>query len=226
MDANNFNESFIRQLFQANPQSRGLNSNRVLSFELLQLASTTLPELVTLNIVYPSNVPTNQIVHFENVTNFVVRIESNVDVLADFPITFRQLNSLEIITSSFAQVPIDLIVKMNSLKSLSLPVTRFEDFVIFTNILNKLPNLEEVKLNWTNGISHGETLDLINRKGKLTKITFNVWTRLSQGDLLSIIPNDWQVVRTDKVDILTHSLYEVAIERKRNPHKRMFEVFF
>lgn len=226
LDVDNFNDSFLRQLFRANPEVVELTSTRVLSLELLRIASIALPELTTLNIPYPSNVAQNQYVHFEHVTNFIVRIESNIDVPPEFPITFNQLNSLEIVTSSFAQVPIDLIVKTKNLKTLALPITRFDNFAIFTNILNKLPQLEEVKLNWTNDVSYGETLTVINRKGKLVKITFFVWTKLSQDDLVSVIPNDWQVITTDKVAIGSSQLYEVVIERKRNPKKRMFEQHF
>lgn len=208
------------------PQICGFYSIRVLAFDFLQMISATIPDIEILNILYPRDVPAAAFIHFENVNNFTIHIAENIAVPDQFPLTFANLTTLEIIAPTFSQIPLDLILQTTSLKSLSLPITRYEIFATFTNLLNKLPHLEEIKLKWTNDISYGETLNLITRKNKLMKISFFTWTKLSQDDLLTIIPSNWEVVQKEKVKVDDFDLYEVTIERKRNPLKRMFEAVF
>lgn len=195
----------------------------MLSFGFLKGLNAEQPRIDTLNVVYPSHVPATKFVHFGNVKNFTIVISRYTSVRSEFPFTFEKLATLEVLARFVEQLPVDLIMKQApTLTSLSLPVMRWADFDQFTNILNKLPRVENVKLHWSMDVDNMATMELFERES-LNQITFTTETKLQADDLMTFIASvaGWQVVANEKVQVGSFDLYEVTMVRVQHRRVRL-----
>lgn len=82
---------------------------------------------------------------------------------------------------------------------------------------------EHPRFEWTMGVDDGLTLAQFERTD-VHQMTFVTPTKLQMDALLALVQSvtKWQVTRSERV---ANGSYEVTMERKRNPLKRMFEAY-
>lgn len=192
-------DSVLLEVLQCNPQLRTLHLNRFLESNDLQVISENLVHLESLGLaIYPrsnNNDPSeSQIVHFKNVNQFKITVEHViiVDENQQIPITFGNLEAIEIFSTKLYEPLQKLIERNNNLKAISLPWTEtMRSFLRIVNVFNRLSHLEEITVKWSNGINADDTLRLFNGNRSLMKITFIVSVQHCD-DLLAVIPGEWE----------------------------------
>lgn len=188
----------LTNLLLFNPQLRSVALNNFPHSSHLEFNNQFLPQLETLQIPFDN---VNELasyhknpVHFKNVKKFIVAVsERNFDVSTNFPITFEQLDALEIISNYSTEVAFKLIEQNDKLKVLSMP---HNDLYVL-DAMNQWTELEQITAQWSSHIVETEVQRLIGNAEKLTTITFVVPYQANGDDLIAILSDEWQFVRED-----------------------------
>lgn len=201
-ESENFEDfSYLQNLFQSNPQLQSLNFNKLVSFKLLEAIRDHLPNLKTLSITRRERdfFDVNQTIHFVHVKNLILqKIVSDFNERNEFPITFSELNSLEI--ASLLHPPlIDLIQKNKSIQRLSLMYRgAIDSMLTLLQIVKGLDELQDITFWWSPRMQAKEVVQFFKEMKELKRVTFISWARdLEQ--LFSAIPENWANIGTEIV---------------------------
>lgn len=141
-------DSGVRELLRLNPQLNALRLRRAPTFNLLQTINATLPNLESLAIGYrrqKTRPMKGEAVHFENIKHFSIRVMDRFEHSHETPITFKQLQTLEISTNGF-HIPLNLVQQNVELKSISLLSAVEKVAVRILNEAGPFRALEEIKM--------------------------------------------------------------------------------
>lgn len=220
--------AIMKSLLQLNPQLETLLIDGFPEFYVLEYASEYLTNLQSLSLgcfVYRFrdsagygihlNATNTQNIHFSSVRNFTLTVGwEALESIDQIPITFEQLEYLEISWSTTFETIVPLITPNNRLKVLSIPLTDTRQS--YSNVLtvaNDLAELEVIRLQWSNRISVDDTLRIMHDLQQLKMITFIVSTGDEYDDLMQLLPNEWQFY--DKFYNEIAEKYYLTFERKR-----------
>lgn len=210
-----FHDSFteehesLEELIHLNPQLCSLTLTKFPRHAILQLASNNLLKLDTLALSeYPSGGLDSykRTVHFHNVKKFVFTINRNDSNVFDIvPVTFQQLEVLEIVTATSFNAPIQLIEQNKQLKKLSMPFTNIDVLDTFRDC----SAFEEIKFRWSNRISALDTIRLLCKLTSLKKITFVVLRKQNIHKLFEAMQKNWKFIEETQ----THSFRNLIFSR-------------
>lgn len=194
-------------IIEQNPHIQSLVLNQFPRRLFLEAVSEYLPRLKRLSLAwgYLDSYENERNVHFSGVKSFTIDcirdgLDLDDEILDRFPITFEQLNTLEVKSLGFNDVPMRLIEQNKRLKVLSLPETDTTD--IFPRVLSaiqRLRELEAITLQWSDGVGEGATLRLMNHFGGLKRITFILNKRSGLNVLKAIVPDEWRQLDSEEV---------------------------
>lgn len=191
-------DSNLRLIVRANTQLNSLTLNMCPTVELLQFLDVTLADLKVLSISCDAAFEWASSVSMKSVRNFsIISMDRDHEpkILTKFPITFNRLEEIDIVTSTILHVPISLIKQNRRVKVLSIhAVEAIDSYSRVLEIINQLNELEVLRVTWSSEISAMETLQFLNRvPNRVQKINFIVTQRTFYSDLLTILPNQWQL---------------------------------
>lgn len=190
-------DSHLRRIIRANLQLRSLKLNMCPTIELLRFLDENLPHLESLAVPC-CEFGANSSVFMKNVKKFMVTINGlETDSVSPFPVTFNQLESLDLwITTTIANVPIKLIEQNIGIKVLSLQwIESIETYShVIDTFVKPLAELNDLHITWSNSINVTETLHLFDQINqlKVKTITFIMTNRTFCDDLIKLKPNQWQ----------------------------------
>lgn len=217
----------LKSLLQLNRQLESLQIDGFPEIYVLEYASEQLTNLVSLSLgcyayrfrdsegfAIHSNATQN--IHFRNVRKFTLGVGwEALQSIDQIPITFEQLEILEISWPTSFEKIVPLITPHNRLKILSIPLTDTkQSYSNVLTVVNALAELEEIRLQWSSRISVVETLRIMHDFQHLKMITFVVSTGGEYDDLMDLIPNEWQFYEKFYNEIV--EMYYLTFERKRN----------
>lgn len=184
-------------LLRLNPQLNSLALNYFPEANILHSANEILPQLealkLTLNNGNALESYQNQGVHFENVKRFTLSVYARDIDEMKFPITFKHLEMLEVISKYSTEIAFKLIEQNDKLIELSMA----HNDLYALDALNQWNELRRVTLQWSKHIDVNETQRLIGKAKKLNRITFIVPYQSMGDDLIAILSDEWQFVRQD-----------------------------
>lgn len=194
------NDSYLESFLRLNLHLNSLSLNRVPTLNLSRFLVQNLPKLHKLGINYDYNplVITdwhsdhNETVHFKTIKQLNVKIENN-HFFNRFPITFEYLETLDIVLTSYHNVPLDLIEQNDKLAVLSIPLRFVQNFQQILDAIRNLRRLEELTTNWDDTI-RADLIQLMTDNTNLQKITFFV-LKGERDPLLATIPDEWQFMK-------------------------------
>lgn len=211
----------FRPVFELNPQIRSLELPRFPSHDLLQVINDSLPNLESLSVsCYPLNYlhsyENGQNVHLINVKRFTISLPwQSPETLDHFPITFENLESLEVASSRLFDVPVRLIEQNEHLKVLSLATLNVTpNFANILNVIKRLTELEAITLQWTEAVAQSELWRLMNKVGKLRNVTFIIEQSSDFNKL--IVPDEWKLLKVEDILRKKHVTFECLKNTGRN----------
>lgn len=208
------NDSNIREFLKLNSHLRELSLSRIVTFDLMKFMEENLEKLESLEIGYLSHAmqsPNNEILHFGDIRSFVITPKARGNILQKFPLSFNRLDSVEIRTNDYFNVPLNLIKENPMIKTLSLPWLDGRQAVRVLSGVRDSHQLEEATVKLTNIDSMPEVLESINEFGAMRRINFIVHDLVgetsSRRAVLTNIPARWhldefKVVEKGLVDVI------------------------
>lgn len=196
INANNVN---LLPILALNPQIKSLALPEFPGPDLLHAINTTLPALETLWVKCSSDgileLYANQQshVHFANVNTLTIRFRPNSFFPNNrvIPMTFERLEELELETSELREIAIQLIEQNEQLKVLSLPWLETNEIPRLLGVIERLSELDEIRLRWSADVSEADTLRLMEDIGQLTKVVFLEVAANDVEKLKSIVSIEW-----------------------------------
>lgn len=191
------NGSAVQEIFKFNPQLHSL----VLDFpdlESLHIISQSLPRLEQFELFYSTKTDRNttapQNANFKSVKTFKITFNGDrSDNNRVIPITFDQLETLEIISECLSN-PIQAFIDHNKgLKRLSLPrIFEEADYVRAATTISRLSALEELFIAWSN------EFDILHRIGKSNSNLKKIISNGRHSNDTSVLDStNWQLINVD-----------------------------
>lgn len=220
----------IRNLIRAMPELHTLDVH-LPTFDMLTVVKASMPYLESLSISYfveSFRKSVNQIMHFEKIKDFEVRVKgkNSIGPLNSLPITFDNLETLAILSTRFDSIPLNLIEENVNLKKISLPYTfpSISLLSLVARISHSHQQLEELHLLWTDLNTDADMFSVLTALDRLKKIIFIVLV-YNNGDLagdrarpfpffIDIIPPEWQVGNITKVIVDSITFHHVPLVRE------------
>lgn len=224
----------LRDMISSAPSLRAFSTSFVLNSDILPFINRNHPNLESLGITYNTHIfqRDQQMIHFNKVKSLAIDITNNIESRDNsLPLSFSQLERLEIHLKHFANVPIDLIKRCVSLKSLFFQEwNEIIDVVNVLNRVNKTHSIEELSLMWSSrdGNEAEYTVRLLHDYPTLKKITFivldNSGPMIQRDRLLGTITSEWNAVvgRTRHLHSGSQQPY-VTVTRRNMQKDPMFD---
>lgn len=217
------NASTIGPFLLDNPQLHSLNMNRVPTFALLKLISENLKSLTSLGIGYHSTVyrANDGNLNFPSVQYFAVTPRNSYQPLQSFPLTFDQLNSIEIWTKDYSCIPMNLFAQNLQVKSVSLPWLDGVKASRVFNEMKKTHRLEEIKMKLSTEDGVLDIFQQLTEYESLQKITFIVYdlagSTTNRDALLAVIPQEWHLNDLGLANrMFVYDLFHITVIRNEN----------
>lgn len=178
----------LEHLLRSTPHLQSLVLNSLPSSTLLKVIDAVEIEILQLTL-NESDLDKIETVHLDHVKSFTLVITGEVSKLNGkrFPITFENLDELQIIAENVADILINLIQLNKNVKALAVPQYNLGVLCIF----KQWSDLEVLVTTWSNKINIPV---LLNQATKLREITFVVPYPTIGDEIFDSLPEEWQFV--------------------------------
>lgn len=188
----------VQRLFKQNPQLTSLTFDKCPDMELLKLISHEVRSLQALQLpdCFSDDVNSNfmQQIHFPNVTEFVVLINSTNENV-EIPFMFDQLEILEVNAEYFTGPVQNFIRRNKKLKTLVVTaIYKGEDLERAIAAIKQLPVLESLFIGWVKTFNLDSTLREVEENENLKTIAL---LHVKVDDILPTLPSNWKLINNE-----------------------------
>lgn len=182
--------SILCDVLKENPQLKSLLTSRCLDSNTIQLINENSPNLQSITAIFTrsdfiylkQNTPSVRLAHVKNFT--LIAEVPIVNQIFKIPITFENLEALEVSTNCLTSPIERFIIENDKLKVLSLPFADFRTTnTRIDHILDRLSQLEEIVLLWDFRVTVADIRRMYEKTQSLQKIRYIVGKYFNQNNL-------------------------------------------